>query len=355
MILYTINGYGEISGACDTYTSVVWATSYAGMGDFVLVCPASAKSVETFRRGARVARDADIKSDRIASQMIIWDVRTNYDAERGWVLTAYGKQLKSILQQRVIASYITSSGPIEATVRSVVSDNIVNPSNLSRRYAGLDLGPLLGIQTEQDIQATPGQNLGDWVEGTCMTLGLGWDVYTSRDDGRDKFVLTQGTDRSTAQGVNPAVILSPESDTLSAASISTITGSYGNVALVGGEGDGSDQVTVFTGAATSKNRHEIYIDGSSVTSDGGIITPEQYARMLKNYGRAELAKRGLVRHVEGTISDAGIYKYGTDYGLGDIVDITGGYIPLTRGRIIECTEAYDADGETMLVTLDTSL
>ena len=94
-----------------------------------------------------------------------------------------------------------------------------------------------------------------------------------------------------------------------------------NAALIGGEGEGVNQRTTTIGEATGLQRYETYIDGSSVSSNGAIITEEQYYKLLQDYGKEQLNEVSDTESFEGNVVSDGNYKLNQDYFLGDLVQV----------------------------------
>ena len=133
-----------------------------------------------------------------------------------------------------------------------------------------------------DVQSF-GENIETWLETVCTTNEIGWDVYIK--DGNYVFALMDGVDRSYQQDKLSYVVFSPEFDNLLTTNYQYTKESYSNCALIGGEGEGISQRTAHIGDYSGLQRFESYIDGSSVSSNGEIITVEQYEQMLRDYGK----------------------------------------------------------------------
>ena len=118
---------------------------------------------------------------------------------------------------------------------------------------------------------------------------------------------------------------------------------YSNVCYVGGEGEGSSKtyVTVGDDEAEGLALREVYVDGSSVTSEG--LTIAQYKAALAQYGQAYLdsdAQKAL--SFTATVQPNDNFIYGTHYDLGDIVTIKRDDWGISEDlRLIEITEVYE--------------
>ena len=143
---------------------------------------------------------------------------------------------------------------------------------------------------------------------------------------------------------------SPEYDNLLSSTYSYNKGNYSNAALIGGEGEGLNKRTTSIGTATGLNRYESYIDGSSVSSNGEIITVEQYIGLLQQYGQEQLSNQYFIENFEGEIIPNGVYKINQDYFLGDLVQVVNEKGISAVPRIIEIIYSEDSTGTAVIPT-----
>ena len=98
------------------------------------------------------------------------------------------------------------------------------------------------------------------------------------------------------------------------------------------------------------DRNEVYIDGSSVSSNGEIITPEKYLQLLSDYGRTQLDQTTDTTNFSGSIKYDGVYKINEDYSLGDLVQIENQKGMKAVTRITEIIYAEDENGISVVPT-----
>lgn len=346
MDIYIIDGLNGIIDVVQSFQSVVWNVQFYGTGDFVLIVPGTSKNINLLRRGRYLVRAADIGTNEFRNVMVITDASYKYDVEMGWILELSGKGLKSLLNRRIVWKQTTLNGKIEAGVRQVVNDNVINPSDTARKLPGFVMDAAAGIPGTFETQIA-GENVCEWLETVAETYGFGWDVYIK--NGAYHFTLLKGTDRTYAQNAVSPVIFSPNFDNLLNAEYKQTFDDYQNAALIGGEGEGTEQVFATVGTAAGFNRYEGYIDGGSVSSNGEIITLATYIKLLKEYGKEQLTATQNTDHFSGEVRPYGQYKLNVDYFLGDKVQIE---LNDFRGvtRIIEVIYAEDINGSTLLPT-----
>ena len=342
-----MDGVNGIIGLIDTYNSVIWNVQYFGRNDFQLITAASNENITLLQEGKLLVRESDIALTEYNNVMMIEKVQIDLDAEKGWILTATGKGLKNILSRRVVWAQITSTGTVENTIRQAITDNAINPADSNRVIPNLVLDDLQGFIDTADIQLL-GENLAEWLETVCTAYGYGWDIYIKNH--QYVFKLYQGTDRSYNQSNVTPVVFSPEFDNLLSSSYSYDKSGYINAALIGGEGQGTAKRTASIGTASGLARFETYVDGSSVSSNGEIITVEEYTALLQSYGKEQIAGSQITKSFDGEVIPDGLYKLNTDYFLGDIVQIQNEKGISATPRIIEIIYADDENGTSIVPT-----
>ena len=221
---------------------------------------------------------------------------------------------------------------------------MINPSDNNRKINNFILGDLKNLSKELEVQLF-GENIANWIEEVCTSLGYGWDVFIKNN--KYVFQMYEGTNRSTGSS---KVIFSPTFDNLLSSSYQNKKEFYQNAALIGGEGEGTSQRSATIGTASGLNRYETYVDGSSVSSNGEIITEATYIEMLKGYGQTQLSQKQFTTSFEGEVEPNGIYKLNEDYFLGDLVKVENEIGISATTRISEIIYSEDENGSSVVPT-----
>lgn len=352
MDLYLLEDLTSVSEIIEKYSSVIWNLQFFGQGEFEMILPGNSANMAAITRGKMLVRDIDILENGYRNVMVVKNIEHVWDPDDGWNLIVTGKGLKSIVGQRIIWGQTNVTGNLETAVRQIITDNIINPSVSSRAISDFVLAPAAGLSVTADIQLL-GENIASWLEQAGKTYGFGWDVEIQ--NGKFVFKLIQGTDRSASQNIVTPVVFSPFYDNLLAVQYRLNSERYANAALVGGEGEGTAKRTASIGTASGLDRYETYINGGSISSNNETITTEQYLALLAGYGQEELAKLALEEARSGTIVPNGMYTYGVDYFLGDIIQIQAEHSASAAGRITEMIFAVDENGLSIVPTIDTEV
>lgn len=350
MEIYVLDTDLSILDVMDSFESSIWTIQYFSQNDFELIVPATSYYIKLLQKDRMLCRGKDREDEKYNNVMVIENVNITTDWENGDKLKITGKGLKSIVGRRIVWKQTNLTGSVETGIRQVITENMINPADTARKIEGFLLEDEIGITDTFDVQLS-GENIAEWIETTCQTYGIGWDVYINNK--KYIFKMYKGVDRSYNQKDVLPVVFSDDFDNLLSSSYSYEKAEYKNAALVGGEGEGINQRTTAIGDATGLQRYETYIDGSSVSSNGEIITEEQYYKLLQNYGKEQLSAVAYTEKFEGNVEPSGNYVLNKDYFLGDIVQVRNEYGISATPRIIEIIESEDENGASTVPTFST--
>lgn len=350
MEIYVLDTDLSILDVMDSFESSIWTIQYFSQNDFELIVPATSYYIKLLQKDRMLCRGKDREDEKYNNVMVIENVNITTDWENGDKLKITGKGLKSIVGRRIVWKQTNLTGSVETGIRQVITENMINPADTARKIEGFLLEDEIGITDTFDVQLS-GENIAEWIETTCQTYGIGWDVYINNK--KYIFKMYKGVDRSYNQKDVLPVVFSDDFDNLLSSSYSYEKAEYKNAALVGGEGEGINQRTTAIGDATGLQRYETYIDGSSVSSNGEIITEEQYYKLLQNYGKEQLSAVAYTEKFEGNVEPSGNYVLNKDYFLGDIVQVRNEYGISATPRIIEIIESEDENGDSTVPTFST--
>lgn len=348
MELYILDSDFQTVGVVDDASSIIWNSRFYTAGDFEIYIRADPDIIELLQPDRYVIR---LESEEVG---IISNRTITTDSEQGNYLTVTGGFLDSILKRRISWNQSTLSGNVEECIRQLLIENIIEPEDSNRTIENFILADKVGFTetlTDFDIQST-GDNLGDLISNICQQYKIGYKVLLSPEN-HFQFHLYRGTDRSYGQSENDYVVFSPEFDNLISSEYSYNRDEYKNAAIVVGEGEGADQKRVSLGDTAGLSRYESRIDGSSVSSNGEIISVETYMKMLTEYGKEQLGNSKIVEGLSGEVEYNTIYKPNEDYYLGDIVSVANEYGFQANTRIIEMLESEDETGYKITPTFDT--
>lgn len=267
MDIFVLNNDLEPVGIIDSYTSLIWANRYNEVGDCELYISANSTIISMLKNGYYLTRQDDEMVCRIET------IELQTSVENGDYLIVKGFSVSKILNQRVVWLQTNVDGNVEEYIRNMVQKSLCNP-NLSARqirntkgqqmfYLGNKAG-FTDVTTEQVMY----NKVGDKIQEICKSHEWGYKVVV--DNERFYFMLYKGTDRS------DTVIFSNDFENLISTNYVEDSSNLANVALVGGEGEGSNRTRNISGYAEGINRNEIFVDAKDISRN---ITWEELTKM----------------------------------------------------------------------------
>lgn len=336
----------------DTFTSIIWTDRYYGYGDFELSALCTPYLVSILQKGFHLWCK---ESEHL---MIIEEIQIG-SSEEGLTLLVSGRSLESILERRIVWNQTILDAPFQDCVEKLLNENVISPSDSKRKIENF-IFQKSELQTlaEENIQAQfRGETIYECIKSICEEKKIGFKIIRA-DDGQYTFSLYEGVDRSYEQILNPYVIFSPNFDNIEESNYLEKETDYKNVVLVGGEGDGSNRKTVEVSLDdkeyTGLERREYFENASDIssTTSSGTVSAEDYKKQLTQRGKEVLSDLGVYHYFDGTVDIDRVFKYRTDFSVGDIVQLSNEYGIESRARIIEMIMSHDSEGEKMYPTLE---
>lgn len=355
MSYLVLNPEFESTAYVEVYDSLIWTERYSEAGDFEIYVPAS-NQVHALFLEDHYLWSSD--SDRL---MIIEDIQDKTDVEDGSFTTITGRSLESMLDRRIIWNQTVLTGNFQNGIKKLLDQNAISPTDANRKLPGLrfvsSLDPKITSLTV-DAQYM-GENLYDVIVELCQEAKVGFKILMPTD-GDFIFTLYAGLDRTYDQVMNPQVIFSPNFDNLAESTYAQSMRTHKTVAMVGGEGEGSDKkrtaVSRPEGGGTGLSRREMYIEASGVSSkvDGVVIPAATYNQQLAQKGREALAENTRTSAFSGKIENLPNLRYAEHYYLGDIVQVENEFGASGKSRITEFIRSHSPSAIEAYPTLESA-
>lgn len=345
----------------DTFESFIWTDRFREAGDFELYMPMTTSAIEVLETDRYLYTR---NSDRY---MIVEEIEIETDVEAGNHLKVTGRSLESILDRRIIWNRTNLTGSVQNGIKKLLDENIISPTDDTRRIPGFRFEASTDTRItdlEMDAQFF-GENLYDAIFSICELHDIGFKVLPEGAGGF-VFKLYAGTDRSYRQEANPWVIFSPNFDNLLSSNYFESKTNYKTTALTAGQGEGEEQKLIEapleSGAGSGLDRRELFVEATGITmetrdEEGNELTgsalqeaERQYMQELKTKGLEALSESGIEIATEGEVDAKRQFVYGTDFTIGDIVQVVNEYDMEMVCRISEVVQSHDLTGETMYPT-----
>ena len=375
MEYYILDNDLNVVRGVELFQSMIWTRKYYESGDFELYLPATTESFKTYSDAAKnhyyiiQAKDATAAHLKNVPIMVVNSVTLDDTFDKGDFLIVKGKQVKSLLMNRIVWGETKQvAGPVQDVFRQLVIENLINPTDGDRAIPNIILGDIVEDHPFNKPDAVPfvnadltGSTLYDAFVKIAKDQHVGWDIVLDFTVRKLKFVMLGWTDRSRAQTETPWVTFSVEYDNLIKTSYKIDSDNYKNIALVAStyeEFDKSSRTVKTIDASkivkpyklatkpAGMNRYELYVKGDSVKLDDPTTSEVDVAKLNKNNetkGRTELEKYKSKIDISAEVSANITYQYDEDYFLGDMVTIQNEY-----------GIRYDARVTSVTTTLTTS-
>jgi hypothetical protein len=362
------------------YESAIWTERYSKAGDFEFVF-----TVDNFKAQTGLVDQAFIGEQK--SLHVGQVAKLVYKDNK---VTITGNFLESFLKYRNVCytGPSAASGSFSDSLYRKGSVEVVMAAGLEV-YAGvyLDLDNTLGIpdhQREQfnrldsghspNIYPTTPQlefsfpnpiNMYDYMVQLAEPNGVGWRFYPVYNGVNYDLIFRayRGLDRSIDQTVRRQIIHSLDLGTLKSIEEIHSTDTYiTNLVMfapkIDPEAYGFDPTDVVGRAQVSGTSTYEDFRRRTLVVKADDITPEDYhwwtsstnngileaQKVLNQRAKDMLANLNLRKFLNGEVVEANLFKYGTDYFMGDVITLKGVYGAYQNARVVEYVQTVDSAG-----------
>ena len=349
----------SLEAVCDSFSSLLWDIEYYKCGAFEVYIAASPRNIEIFQTGRIVGRDDDREHFGL-----IESVELETDAEDGDYLIIKGRFLMCLLERRIIYPTLnfTSQTSYGTIVQKAVENNALISGN--RLIPGLKLGEIQGTCWSQTTKLQVSyENLMEWVYTICEKIGGTANIRLSKTNNEQYkmiFELSQGTDRSILQEINPHIIFSDRYNNLLSFTYFTDTSVKKNYAYVLGKGEGEKRkrTIYFEGSEPSSlDRYEVYVDAKDISDEEQVdnetrpLSDAEYSELLKEKGKQNLVPTKTKSESQIAVQSTQ-FQYGVDYFVGDFVTVEHHRFGIRQNKIqlVGMIESFDRNGRNLTPT-----
>lgn len=345
----TFDNIGEIN----QFDSLLWPDKFNGYSNFELWAPVNDENAERLKEGNILWIGGD-------NAVVVEIVKSSVNDDGSKTFNVKGRTLEMLLTTRIIWGTYNAKDKHSSTVMyELVDQNCVNPSDEKRKIPFLELAPDNQLGSLVTMQKTGGEVYDTLVEVSTAD-DLGFNVLFRPKVKKLIFEVVAGVDRTIDQTDVDPVEFSTDLEDILSSSYYKNSEDKKSVALVLGEGSGSERVSQVAGDDTTRGfgRRELFIDArdlqsESINSDGETVTltEEEYAQTLISRGDNKLAEYKTVESFEAKIRVFGNiqYEFGVDYNKGDKVTVRDKQLNVVvSARITEVEEDFDDEYELIL-------
>lgn len=367
MELYTLDSGFNKSKVIDQYISAIWTERYSEAGDFVLTLPPTIENRQLLLEGTRLSIPESDRVMVVSSQ----ELKDN-------VLRISGNSLEQELEFLLVipadaldAKTLTLIMPPKNALNELVWMYATNGGWVFT-FGGTEPVGVDGVsQTIPNLTVTGGGAgtsetfsvdrgpLYSALKDIAQASNIGFKLTPANVTPSDydlEFISYLGRDLTSAQSINPIVRFSPALDSLANVSELRSRAKYCTVAyVITPDFDPATlpSGTAYTGIAyaypgadleTGFTRRAVLTEASGINADSVNNTFATYQAMLDRLAKDTLANNNFTRVLDGEVVPQSQYKFGTDYLLGDIIELqdVNGFIQ--TARITEYIRTQDVNG-----------
>lgn len=377
MDLYTMNKNFIAQDDVDEFVSAIWTERYSAAGDVQIVAPASpeirAKLTEGTFLGLRGTKEV-MQLDTVS-------------IEDG-LLTCVGSTLLQFLNERYAWFKNPGSSDVAERILDLTRDDL-DPSEFIAELVYsmvIDSTPYTGLYApanlEWDLEVIPGLVLGpvdtslaaksltavtgplyDAIQQIAAKEGIGIKLYLDSADPDSGYVLKfstyLGVDHTTGSG-HPLVRLDPDQDSLDNIKEIRSIANWKNTAYVYYQGEITTHYEDPLDIPEGFNRRSLITDPDKepvghketiavwnvpgATYSYTTVSPADVDAFRAQNAKDALANHNYIRALDGKTSPISDYEFGTDYGLGDIIELKSLNNVITKARITEYIRSQDRTG-----------
>lgn len=392
MDLYTLTDQFLSKDPIDEFVSAIWTERYFQAGDVQLVVPATAEMIEKLIPGTFLAL-------RGSKEVMLLETQNIEDR----LMTVVGSTLIGFLNQRIawfknpdysssiegsprIVDYSLAGAAAKKPgefISHVVNKMVIDPTPITGFESGwllvnpdweydaidhLELGPIDTSGTAKRLTIPIGP-LYDGIAQLAEQEGVGISLYLDSatiDTGYIlKFTTYQGKDHSTGSAY-PLVRLLPDMDTLSDIKEIRSKANYKNVCYVWYKDElsthyaeptlpipeGFERRVMVTDAQGEPVGRKVTVSrGMTFWAEYEVVGTAEIAAFRAQNAKDALANHNYIQAIDGQTSPQSEYKFGIDYGLGDIIELAGITGLISKARITEYIRSQDKSGEREYPTI----
>jgi hypothetical protein len=349
----------------DVFESAIWTERYYGDDDFELNVPATEDMLGKLPRGqilmcegsdipmileTRDVKDGLLKTTGISLTEWLNNriIRTTADhSVKEWVIS--GQKAGQALQTIVTNFAMEGSPYLDGTINiGIPTFQVVLMPVPGLSIGGTDLS---GVVHDYSVPFGP---VYDALKAIAAAYEIGIRItfeFAFDGDFMLQFSSYSGLDRTSGQSVRPAIRFSPEMD------------SFTNIRDLESNENHSNWVYTFAGNETLQalgptagwawnyappamgfdlRVAQVFADNIDPAT---VTTVASLNNILQQKANEELFSRRAAKLVDGEIVQTGQIEYGSDYFMGDIIEVEGNTGILQNARITEYIRSQDKSGE----------
>jgi len=317
-------------GLIEQKTSFIWIPRYSSTGEFKLLVPFTKNyaSLLVKKHLLMTVEEGAVNNHKELGEIKF--VRIAMNAQGIEEIEVQGRFLSDWIGKRIVLNTITNTTSPQNILGQIVSENVTNPTNPSRRIEGISHAPTTAIQRASiDYTSESYINALLAVETLARSSALGFKITTDVINKTHTYHVYDGKDltANNTQG-NPPAIFSVEFNNILEQEFINSVENLRTTSYVGGEDrhDRPRRIVEVGASAKGLERSEVFTNATDIRQsyrdDNGneIFVPAAvYDQLLTQRGLQVLEQLGEKIAFASRVNNNASLIYKKDYNIGDRV------------------------------------
>jgi len=356
--IYTLDSLYRMNSVIDTYQSFIWTERMRRYGDFELDVASTLANRSLYKAGLRLSIP---QSKRV---MVVETTEDDTDNEGRKIIKVTGRSLETILTQRLAMGALTDlttdpkwevTGVPKAVAAQLFHDicvtGILDPGDVIAGVVEGSIFPADTLDAPTDVitYSIEPKTLYDAETTLCDAFSMGFRLVLDPTTHQLYFDVYMGCDRTTGQTSLPAIIFSPNMESITSTKVLTSNAGYANVAyVVSPVGHEVVYPLDVDPDIAGMDRRVLFVQATDITD---TVPADASAKMIQR-GVEALAQNRQFTVLDGEVAQNNQFVYGVDYNVGDMVELENDDGLRSKMQITEQIFVSDQEGDRSYPTLE---
>jgi hypothetical protein len=358
MDLYMLDSLYRRTETVEEFESLIWTERFSAKGDIELHIASTLQNRTRFQEGVLLSQPDSYRVMRVET------IEDKTDEENRRMLTIKGSSLEYILEKRAalaaLSDLVTDPKWVltglpkdiaEQMFHDICVTGILDAGDIITGIVeGSDLFPADTIDAPSDSieYSIDPQSLYTALKSLCDAYAMGFRIVKHPVTSVLYFDVYMGCDRTTAQTDLAAVVFSPDLDNLKDTTKLSTDALYANAAYVISQVGAEIVYPVDVDPSVEGfERRVLLVKADDIDDPDG---PTASAQMIQR-GREALSAARKYIALDGELAPTTSYVYGTDYNLGDLVELRDDDGATSYVQVTEQIFTSDTNGDRSFPTL----
>lgn len=337
----------------DEIIALEWTVNLNKVGTFTLQVPLNSNNIAAFQIGNLITKNHyDNKYNKEAYIINYRQITINKDGVE--TLEIQGQSLLSWLGQRVLTENYNLDDTVENIARTLINNEVINPTDKARCIPNLKLGDKLGYEDKTTFfPNSQYPNLLTSLTSLFTQCYYGMQILMDTQNKQFIFSLYKGKQRNVGNSLNAPVIFSSEMNTIMSEQYTHTQVNFKNVAYVFAQLSNGKNENIIVGTEEGLHRFETGVNAGNPTLNGKqfTLTENNYKTLMTVAGQQSLAQSAITHNLTGKLNMDCELTYKENFDVGDLITIANKSWGLYEDLVVVAvSEQYSVQGIQLQLT-----